>query len=75
MKKQFSVVDAKFIFSKNKLAYQEVLTDIPNAKEVTIITYNISEKQSKLIDFLQSAPSSCEVNIVTNIPGRWDKYC
>lgn len=74
MKKEFLIHNAKFVYSKNELGYQEVIDDMANANEITIITYNISEKQNYLIDCIRSAPRNCEINIITNIPNRWDKY-
>ena len=44
MKKEFVTTNAKFVYSKNELGYQEVLDSFDSAKEITIITYNISEK-------------------------------
>lgn len=66
--------DAKFIYSKNELGYQEVLDDFKNAEEILIVTYNISEKQLLLIKKLADAPSETKISIFTNIPSRWDIY-
>lgn len=66
--------DAKFIYSKNELGYQEVLDDFKNAEEILIVTYNISEKQSFLIQKLADVPSETKISIFTNIPSRWDIY-
>lgn len=74
MRKEFLTTEAKFVYTKNELGYQEVIDDMKNAKEITIITYNISEQYSKLINCLKSAGDDCEINIITNIPGRWDTY-
>lgn len=74
MKKEFTINDIRFVHSKDELGYQEVLDDIPFATEVTIVTFNISEKKSDLIDILYSAGENCTINIVTNIPGRWKEY-
>lgn len=54
MKKEYMLSDAKFIYSKNELGYQEVLDDFKNAEEILIVTYNISEKQSFLIQKLNN---------------------
>lgn len=53
MKKEFCISDAKFVYSKNELAYQEVLDNFENASEITIITYNISEKENVLVSALK----------------------
>lgn len=74
MKIEYKLTDAKFIYSKNELGYQEVLDDFKNAKEIIIVTYNISEKQSLLIQKLADTPSETKISIFTNIPSRWDAY-
>ena len=74
LKKEYMLSEAKFIYSKNELGYQEVLDDFNNADEIIIVTYNISEKQSILIQKLTDAPSETKISIFTNIPSRWDKY-
>lgn len=74
MRKEFITKEAKFIYSKNELGYQEVLDGMKNAKKITIITYNISDKQIFLLNCIKSAPSDCEITIVTNIPNRWETY-
>ncbi len=66
--------DAKFIYSKNELGYQEVLDDFENAEEIIIVTYNISEKHSHLIQKLVDTPSETKISVFTNIPSRWDTY-
>ena len=47
LKKEFLASNAKFVYSKNELGYQEVLDKFESAKEINIITYNISEKNLK----------------------------
>lgn len=42
LKKEYMLSEAKFIYSKNELGYQEVLDDFNNADEIIIVTYNIS---------------------------------
>lgn len=74
MKKEFTTDKITFVHSKDELGYQAVLDDIPFATEVTIVTFNISEKKSELIDALYSVRENCTINIVTNIPGRWEEY-
>ncbi|KAB2953745.1 6-phosphogluconolactonase [Heliorestis acidaminivorans] len=74
MKKEYFLSDAKFIYSKDELGYQEVLDDFKNAEEIIIVTYNISEKQLLLIQKLSEASSDAEISIFTNIPSRWDTY-
>ena len=74
MKKEFLNADAKFVYSKNELGYQEVLDNFENASEITIITYNISEKKNALVSALRKVKKHCVVNVITNIPSRWEAY-
>lgn len=74
MKREFVTKGAKFIFTKKELGYQEVLDDMPAAKEITIVTFNISERQMALVNALRTAGRHCKVNIITNIPNRWEEY-
>jgi hypothetical protein len=74
MKKEFTTQQAKFIYSKDELGYQEVLDEMKNASEITVITYNISERQTFLMNCIKAAPTSCSITIVTNIPNRWETY-
>ncbi len=74
MKKEFLTSGAKFVYSKNELGYQEVLDHFESASVITIITYNISEKQNALVRALQKAGKHCEINVITNIPKRWETY-
>lgn len=53
MKKEFLTSNAKFVYSKNELGYQEVLDRFKDAKQITIITFNISEKQNTLVNALK----------------------
>lgn len=44
------------------------------AEEITIVTYNISERNAALVDGLRMAGQHCKINIITNIPARWETY-
>ena len=72
MKKEFLTTNAKFVYSKNELGYQEVLDNFEKASEITIITYNISEKKNALVSALRKAGEHCVINVITNIPSRWE---
>lgn len=74
VKKEFLTSNAKFVYSKNELGYQEVLDRFKDAKQITIITFNISEKQNTLVNALKKAGDSCIINVITNIPNRWETY-
>ena len=70
VKKEFLTSNAKFVYSKNELGYQEVLDRFEDAKQITIITFNISEKQSALVNALKKSGDNCIINVITNIPNR-----
>lgn len=74
MIKEFKTQQSEFIYSKDELGYQKVLDEFPTAKEIIIITYNISEKQTFLLNCIKSACNDTKITIVTNIPNRWEKY-
>lgn len=67
------ITDAKFVLSKDELPYAEILKDFKNAKYIYVLTYNISKKQHILIDALKECEKA-KICIVSNIPGRWEKY-
>lgn len=74
VKKEFLTSSAKFVYSKNELGYQEVLDHFDSASVITIITFNISEKKDALVHALQKAGKHCVINVITNIPKRWETY-
>ncbi|MDD6827109.1 MAG: 6-phosphogluconolactonase [Oscillospiraceae bacterium] len=74
LKREFSTSNARFVYSKNELGYQEVLNRFEDANEINIITFNISEKQNSLISALKKVSENCTINVITNIPNRWETY-
>ncbi len=74
MRKEYALKNATFVYSKKELGYAPLLEEMKQAKEITIVTYNISEKQEELLKYLKSAPDDCDISIITNIPGRWKTY-
>lgn len=74
MKKEFLTKNSKFVYSKKELGYQEVLDNFEQASKITIITYNISEKKEALVSALRKAGEHCVINVITNIPSRWETY-
>ena len=74
IKREFDTTNAKFVFTKDELGYQEVLDDMCVAEEITIVTYNISEQKEALVNGLRRAGQHCKINIITNIPARWKTY-
>lgn len=74
VKKEFFTSGAKFVYSKDELGYQEVLDNFENAFEITIITFNISDKKNALVNALRKVAEHCVINVITNIPNRWEYY-
>lgn len=68
--------NGEFVYKENGLNYQEVLDDFPKAARIRIITYNISKKEKGdgLISLLRELPEETDVQIITNIPSRFDTY-
>jgi hypothetical protein len=65
LKKEFPTSNARFVYSKNELGYQEVLDRFESANEITIITFNISEKKKSLISALKKVGENCIINVIT----------
>lgn len=75
MRKEFVTQDAKFVYSKDDLGYQEVLDDFKTTSTITIVTYNLSnDNDDLLISAVRTASEHCSINIITNIPSRWETY-
>lgn len=66
----------EFVYREEGLNYQEVLDDFKNAEKIRIITYNISKKEKgdELISLLRDLPDATDVQIITNIPSRFNEY-
>ena len=71
---ELSFDSGRFVAHSNRLNYQEVLDDFPNANVIRIITYNISKNQRKddLLDALKK--STADIKLITNVPSRMDEY-
>jgi hypothetical protein len=65
----------RIAISNEEFGYGAVLDDFPKALFINIITYNISPRENELMDLIRSLDSEKEVTIITNIPGRFPKYC
>lgn len=74
LKKEFEMKNAKLVYTKDELGYQEVLDQMPGATKIVILTYNISEKQHSLLNVLKNVGNTAEISIITNIPNRWERY-
>lgn len=74
MKREFEYSHAKFIYTKNELGYQEVLDHFGSAEKIAILTYNISERKTNLLDIIKNLNHDVEISLFTNIPNRWETY-
>ena len=64
MRKEFVTQDAKFVYSKDDLGYQEVLDDFKTTSTITIVTYNLSnDNDDLLISAVRAASEHCSINI------------
>lgn len=64
----------EMIFSKDSCGYQEVLDDFVNASLITIVTFNISANNKRLLRQIDSLEHQPKVRIITNIPNRYATY-
>lgn len=66
----------EFVLGRGSLNYQVVLDDFPKAKQVRVLTYNISKKnyRNELINALKGIPENADVKIISNIPSRMQNY-
>ena len=66
----------KFVYCTNGYNYQEVLDDFKQAKKVRIITYNISGNGNNdpLLEQVRKLGVDVDVQIITNIPSRFETY-
>lgn len=66
----------EFVCNRDGLNYQSVLDDFKNAKQIRVLTYNISKKNysNVLIDLLKKVPETVDLQIITNIPSRYKNY-
>lgn len=74
MRYEKEISNAKFVFTNNEIGYQEVLDDFNNTDYILIITFNISEKNDYLIDYLDNTSQETEIDIFSNIPQRYERY-
>lgn len=74
MKKEFNIDNSKFVYTKNELAYQDVIDEMQTASKIVIVTYNISRNHQYLLNCLKKTSNECEIVIVSNMPQRWESY-
>ncbi|NWQ43309.1 hypothetical protein MLOOGBEN_21650 [Bacillus sp. EB106-08-02-XG196] len=72
--KELTINNGVLNLSKNEIGYQAVLDDFKHATHVNVVTYNISQNDSQLIDSLKKLNEDVTLNVVTNIPGRFETY-
>lgn len=73
---EISFEKGKFVYCPNGFNYQEVLDDFKRAKKVRIITYNISGTGNvdPLLEQIKKLGEDVDVQIITNIPSRFETY-
>lgn len=76
MRHEIPFTSGRFIASKDELGYMEVLEKFQSAKTIRVVTYNLSknDKIDKLFDRLQQLDATVDIQIVTNIPSRFNCY-
>lgn len=63
------------VFGKGELTYQRVLNDFKRTKFIGIMTFNISSRNSFLLNMLKDAcANGTNAVIITNIPKRFRNY-
>lgn len=71
---RFSIpnVTGELVLTKEECGYQEVVDSFATATSITVVTYNISENQDKLLDSLRGLDA--ELRIISAIPSRMKYY-
>lgn len=65
-------VTGELVLTKDESGYQEVIDALPGASWVEVVTFNISQKQDKLLSALRGLDAP--VRLIADIPGRLDEY-
>ncbi|MGE3806528.1 MAG: phospholipase D-like domain-containing protein, partial [Gemmataceae bacterium] len=65
-------VTGELVLTKDESGYQEVVEAFPTASWVEVVTFNISQKQDKLLSALRGLEAP--LRLIADIPGRLDKY-
>ncbi len=66
--------DTKLVMTKEEFGYTDVLETLEQAKFIRIVTYNISKESDILINKLELFPEDKDIIIITNVPGRFQRY-
>jgi len=71
---RFAIPDitGELVQTKDESGYQEVLDAFPTAAWVDVVTFNISQKQDRLLDALRDL--DVPVRVIADIPGRLERY-
>ncbi len=64
----------KLVMTKDEFGYQEVLDKLENAEFMRVITYNIKNESSDLLKAIEKFDETKDVMVISNIPGRFEKY-
>ncbi|MEL7656422.1 MAG: phospholipase D-like domain-containing protein [Bacillota bacterium] len=71
----YNLSNVEFVAGEDTLCFQKVLDDFANAEYIYVLTYNVSERNSVLLEAIKNAArKDIPVNIITNIPNRWNSY-
>ncbi len=62
------------ILTQGICGYEDVLEDFKNAKQIRIVTYNISKQLETRLNKLRQLNHNSDIKIITNIPGRFEQY-
>lgn len=69
---EIDCVSSTIVLSKGIAAFQKVVDDFPNAERITVVTFNVSATDRKLLNALsQAGTKAC---IICNIPKRFERY-
>jgi hypothetical protein len=66
--------EVEIILSFQESPLKEILTSFKDADFINIVTYNLSENSETLESIIEDMDREIEINVITNIPTRWDKY-
>jgi hypothetical protein len=62
------------VLTQGVCGYEEVLEDFKNAKQIRVVTYNISKQLETRLNKLRQLNHNSDIKIITSIPGRFEQY-
>ena len=75
MKQKVKISESiEVILTKGECGFEDVLNDFENAKQIRIVTYNISKQIETRLNKLKQFNKNSDIRIITNIPGRFERY-